>query len=440
MENHNSIGSVANRVTDSSGSISPKAVAIEDVEDNHNDGIQETAVNEVSDSVKELTSDIRSLVVFKRATTFNLQRIPRELQLLVWKQGHQTDRQILEVDGLAGHGPNITRMLPVPAALHTTSLARAAVLISNFTPEYDYRSYAVSITDEGGQWFSEGRRGEERIWFDPARDTLYWNAHSNWNYQLELSKHLGQVQYLMIRTHELGTTHLSNLCWMFPHLKEVKVYMGGIDLDCRGSTEDKNVRYVEVDLEDRRMVDKVSNFVQAYDMATSTARAHEYAFVPDRLIEWQLFTIDPVSIARDHPCWRRNRDIFLPQYSHVYFSLDQEEHFFNPVRYSGGRTWAEHRHTQEARYLGALEWCRLAGVPEMDLTDIPHFHMVHTKEYYQALETMPKLIRVAVIRLLGDVSTLWSEHSVSIGNPTLDLPNYDAKRAYKYEDWRSESV
>lgn len=377
----------------------------------------------MTDSDTETVIGDQPLADSERAATFPLHQLPTEIQMQIWLEAYQSDRQILEIRG----GPEdiifIPRLLPIPAAFQTPSLARAAVLDPRLSR--DNRMRSLSLNPQNRFWLSS-KGGQKYLWFDQDRDTAYWNGpHAGLNHQKQLHKKLPELRYLMIRPAELHSMNMRTLFLMFPRLKVVKVFMGGIDFDYRRSSEDMHIRHVEVDLEDENMNNKVSAFIPVYCAGLALDMRFKSVYALNN--EWRLLTQDTEDIKFDDDCWRRNtRAAFKATDLCEYSSLDKEGHHFIPTRYHLRSEWKEYLRIQERNYIGYPRWFHLTGAA-WD-AEPQHLRIAHTREYYQALERMPAMKRVAILRLLGDVGDLWSEHSVVVG-AIRAVPPFDPRLA-----------
>jgi hypothetical protein len=216
-----------------------------------------------------------------------------------------------------------------------------------------------------------------------------------------------ELMYLMIRPLELESLDMGQLCKGFPKLEEVRVFMGGIDFDFRSTPSDMQFRHVEVDLQDVAMTSQVTRLAEIYQ-----------DFCRDRYVcSGDISTVEEWRHLVDQneaPSWYRNEDwaMEVPK-EWEYYSLDKAQQNFLPLEPLYYRTWPEHCHFQERNFLGHERWLQLAGNPE-DVRPL-QLRIAHTREYYEALEGMPKMRRMAVVRLLGDVGDLWIDHAVEVG-------------------------
>lgn len=341
-----------------------------------------------------------------------LHKLPPELQLAIWSMAYEADRQIFEIQADHVHLPWVARVLPVPHIMWAHPIARAAVLAANMEVESDQRLGHLS---RDGLYSN----GDRRFWFDPFRDTLYWNARRSWCPHW----HCPDLRYLMIPACSIEFLDLGHLREVFfSELKEIKVYMGGIDLDFRASDDDEHVRHVEVDLQDTALVNEVARVAHKYMIARSFKSC---ATVADLNVaeEWEIL----VSNTRDHnwedPLYQRNR---CWESRHTvpchYTSLDKERQHWLPLTPGCGENWRETQWFIECTFVGFERWHELSGDHPVD-SGPTELSIAHTKQFYEHLETMPRVRRVAIVKLLGNVGGLWLEHAVGVGR-TSNRPSF----------------
>ncbi|KAH8664420.1 hypothetical protein BX600DRAFT_540953 [Xylariales sp. PMI_506] len=356
-------------------------------------------------------------------------QLPTELRFMVWSEASQASPRIMEIFSNMGFEYKLSRAFPIPSWAEASyeahnewnNLARnGRIKAYKFAKDVttDDRTLHIRSPREVSPTSPTGvrktitistrsKRADAGAWFDTGLDTLYWNspvlAGTQW-FTDDCGNSFSGVRNLMLRRDTLALLNVRALMRPFPDLQTITFYLGGVDLDARVVASEQTCRHVLVDMGDKVQVGKITSLInRTCGEAAAFGGRSLYSKVQriDTMEEWRSIC----QRAQDRlpqGFWRNIGGRGRMDMGAEYYRLDGGRY-----RFAGGAgaaatslvPWSRMCRIQEQFWLGD-RYAELAGVDHEN--DIG-LQMAHTEAYCMALEGIPEMRQVAMIRILGDL-------------------------------------